>query len=75
MLHLAGRCGGLVSGCKAGLAYKELADRLQAAGGEVTSEKVLRTKLARGSFSAAFFLEVLSATGAKSISLDSASDG
>jgi Domain of unknown function (DUF6471) len=51
------------------LSYVDLADRLRAIGIEDTP-KNLSNKIARGMFSAAFFLQCLSAIGCRTIRLD-----
>ena len=52
-----------------GVSYKALADRLGERGVH-DSERNIANKISRGSFSAAFFLQCLSAIGCKTIVLD-----
>jgi hypothetical protein len=49
-----------------GMSQKELAERLSRNGRKVTAASI-NSKIARGTFSAAFFLEVLAVLGAKSV--------
>lgn len=51
------------------LGYKELADKLEVIGIK-DSERNIANKLARGSFTAVFFLQCLEAIGCESIRLD-----
>ena len=51
------------------LTYDQLAEKLGGTGAPTTA-RVLRTKVSRGGFSAAFFVQCLRAMGAKSIRLD-----
>lgn len=51
------------------LGYKELADKLEAMGIK-DSERNIANKLARGSFTAVFFLQCLLAIGCSTIRLD-----
>ena len=53
------------------VSYKELVDKLAAIGIE-ESEKNIANKLARGSFTAVFFVECLVAIGCSTIRLDDA---
>ncbi|RXD04896.1 hypothetical protein EQZ23_07085 [Sphingomonas sp. UV9] len=50
----------------AGVNQQQLAERLSKGGQPVTAQSI-RSKIARGTFSAAFLLEVLAALGSKSI--------
>ena len=49
--------------------YRELADKLTAAGSP-ESERNLANKISRGGFTAAFFLQCLSAIGCQTIRID-----
>jgi hypothetical protein len=51
------------------LNYKDLADRLRAIGVQDT-EKNLSNKIGRGKFTAAFFMQCMSAIGCRTIRLD-----
>ncbi len=53
------------------IGYRELAERLTAAG-TPESERNIANKISRGGFSAAFFLECLIAIGCTTIRLDDA---
>ena len=46
-----------------GVSYRQLAERMQANGLGSAGEKALRTKLARSSFRAGFFLQILAVLG------------
>jgi ribosome-binding protein aMBF1 (putative translation factor) len=52
-----------------GLSYRDLAERLTANGIPET-ERNLANKIARGTFTAAFFVQCLTAIGASSVRLD-----
>lgn len=52
-----------------GITYDQLSERLAETGTKDTPVN-LRNKVARGGFSAAFFLQCLNALGAKSVRLD-----
>jgi hypothetical protein len=52
-----------------GVSYQQLAEKLAGLGVHET-ERNLANKLSRGGFSAAFFLQCLSAIGAQSLSLE-----
>ena len=52
-----------------GVSYRDLAERLTAAGIPET-ERNLANKIARGTFTAAFFVQCLTAIGAASVRLD-----
>jgi hypothetical protein len=56
-----------------GITYKELADRLASVGVQDT-EVNLRTKVARGRFSAVFFVQCLRAIGARALRLNDDTD-
>lgn len=53
------------------IGYRELAERLTAAG-TAESEASIANKLARGSFSAAFMLQCLSVAGCRSVEVPNA---
>jgi hypothetical protein len=53
-----------------GVTYAQLADKLAEVGVKET-EPNIRNKLARGKFTAVFFLQCLTAIGCKNITLDS----
>ena len=55
---------------RAGVGYKELADRLNAHGLEET-ETAIAGKLSRGTFSVTFFLAVLTVLGIEAVTLAS----
>lgn len=59
---------GLAELKKRGLTYKDLADRLTAAGTS-ESEANVANKLSRGGFSAAYFVQCLEAAGCKTLTL------
>ena len=52
-----------------GVSYRDLADRLTASG-LPESERNLANKIARGTFTAAFFVQCLTAVGCRNIRLD-----
>jgi len=52
------------------LSYVDLAQRMDAIGLKV-NDRTLANKIATGSFSAVFFLQVMEAIGAKNLQLDS----
>lgn len=52
-----------------GVSYRELAEKLTAMG-VPESERNLANKIARGSFTAAFFVQCLTAVGAATLRLD-----
>ena len=52
------------------LSYKDLADKLQAIGVKDT-ERNIANKIARGGFTAAFFLQCMEAIGVKHLQIDS----
>lgn len=52
------------------LSYKDLADRLAAVGVKDT-ERNIANKIARGGFTAVFFLQCMEAVGVKNVQLDS----
>lgn len=52
-----------------GLSYRELAEKLTASGIPET-ERNLANKIARGTFTAAFFIQCLTAIGTSSVRLD-----
>lgn len=52
-----------------GVSYRELAERLTQAGSP-ENERNLANKIARGTFTAAFFVQCLDVVGIKSIRLD-----
>lgn len=52
-----------------GVSYRELAEKLTAMG-VPESERNLANKIARGTFTAAFFIQCLSAVGATTLRLD-----
>src|SRR5690348_7986515 len=54
---------------KHGLTYADLVERLSLVG-LVEDERVLRNKIARGTFSAAFFCQCLAAMGIKTLQID-----
>jgi hypothetical protein len=51
------------------LSYRDLADRLQEIGVKETEKNVVN-KIARGGFTAVFFLQCMEAIGVKNLSLD-----
>ena len=51
------------------LTYRELADRMNAMGLKV-NERTIANKIARGGFTAAFFLQCMDALGVKYLPLD-----
>jgi hypothetical protein len=53
-----------------GLSYRELAEKLAAIGVSET-ERNLNNKISRGGFSAAFFIQCLSAIGCRTLGLES----
>lgn len=52
-----------------GVSYKELTEKLEAIG-VVDSERNIANKLARGSFTAVFFVQCLAAIGCQSLRID-----
>jgi hypothetical protein len=52
------------------VSYAELADKLHAIGVKGESERNLANKIARGSFTAVFFIQCLAAIGCKTIHLE-----
>jgi 3-mercaptopyruvate sulfurtransferase SseA len=54
---------------KRNLTYKELAERLSAAG-MAESEANVANKISRGGFSAAYFVQCLDVIGCKNVSID-----
>lgn len=54
-----------------GVSYKELADKLSEMGMK-ESERNIANKLARGSFTAVFFIQCLAAIGCQTLRLDEA---
>ena len=52
-----------------GVSYRDLAERMRAHGLGDSDEKTLRTKLARSTFRAGFFLQVLAALGVEKLDL------
>jgi hypothetical protein len=55
------------------LSYADLAERLTAIGVRETAENV-NNKIARGGFSAVFFLQCMEAIGVRNIQIDSGND-
>jgi hypothetical protein len=55
---------------RAGVSYRELAERLEKHGLEET-EASIASKLSRGTFAATFFLASLAAIGCQSVEIDS----
>lgn len=55
---------------KRGITYADLCDRLGRCFDLVENERVLRNKVARGTFNAAFFVQCLTAMGCKTLTLD-----
>jgi hypothetical protein len=55
---------------RAGVSYRELAERLRAIGIEGENERNIANKIARGGFSAAFFFQCMEAIGRQTIHLD-----
>jgi hypothetical protein len=55
---------------KRGLTYADLSERLSQSFDLVENERVLRNKIARGTFSAAFFAQCLTAMGCKTLAID-----
>jgi len=52
------------------MTYRDLGDRLENVAAYEEDERVLRNKVARGTFSAGFFVQCLAAMGCKTLNVD-----